>query len=52
MNGRHSVRALAISLLCVVSVHGSAAAQIRGSATYRERIAMPAHPRCMWAFTR
>jgi copper homeostasis protein (lipoprotein) len=42
MTGRHLVRALAISLACVVSVHGSAAAQIRGTATFRERIALPA----------
>src|SRR5690349_17835848 len=41
MNGRHAVLMLAISFLCVVSVHGSAAAQIRGTATYRERIALP-----------
>src|SRR5215218_2565684 len=41
MTGRQPVRALAISLACVVSVHGSAAAQIRGAATFRERIALP-----------
>jgi uncharacterized lipoprotein YbaY/heat shock protein HslJ/uncharacterized lipoprotein NlpE involved in copper resistance len=42
MKARHSVRTLAISLGLFVSVHGSAAAQIRGSATYRERITLPA----------
>ena len=42
MNGRHSVRTLAISLLFLLGVHGSAAAQIRGTATYRERITLPA----------
>ncbi|MFL5617709.1 MAG: YbaY family lipoprotein [Gemmatimonadaceae bacterium] len=35
------VRALAMSLVCVVSAHESAAAQIRGTATFRERIALP-----------
>jgi copper homeostasis protein (lipoprotein) len=42
MNGRHSVRTLAISLLLLLSVHGSAAAQIRGTATFRERTTLPA----------
>jgi uncharacterized lipoprotein YbaY/heat shock protein HslJ/uncharacterized lipoprotein NlpE involved in copper resistance len=42
MKARHPVRTLAISLVLLVSVHGSAAAQIRGTATYRERLALPA----------
>ena len=42
MTGRHLVRVLALSLACALTVHGTAAAQIRGTATYRERIALPA----------
>ena len=42
MTGWNSVRALAMSLVCVASVHGSAGAQISGTATFRERIALPA----------
>ena len=42
MNGRHSVRTLAISLVLLLSVHGSAAAQSRGTATFRERTTLPA----------
>ena len=41
MKARHTVRTLAMSFVLLASVHGSAAAQIRGTATYRERIAMP-----------
>jgi len=42
MTGRHLVRVLALSLACALIVHGTAAAQIRGTATYRERISLPA----------
>ena len=42
MTGRHLARVLALSLACALSVHGTAAAQIRGTATYRERISLPA----------
>jgi copper homeostasis protein (lipoprotein) len=42
MTGWNSVRALAMWLVCVASVHGSADAQISGTATFRERIALPA----------
>ena len=42
MKARHPVRTLAISLGFLVSVHGSATAQIRGTATYRERMTLPA----------
>ena len=41
MTGRQLVRTLAMALACAVSVRESAAAQIRGTATYRERIALP-----------
>src|SRR6476659_3285781 len=41
MNGPHSVSALAISLVFLLCAHGSAAAQIRGTATFRERIPLP-----------
>ena len=41
MTGRHLARVLALSLACTLSVHGTAAAQIRGTATFRERIALP-----------
>ncbi|HEX7979680.1 MAG TPA: META domain-containing protein [Gemmatimonadaceae bacterium] len=36
------MRALATSLACVVSVHGSADAQVRGTATFKERVRLPA----------
>jgi copper homeostasis protein (lipoprotein) len=36
------MRALAISAACVVSVHGVAGAQVRGSATFAERVRLPA----------
>jgi copper homeostasis protein (lipoprotein) len=42
MKARHPVRTLAIALGFLVSVHGTAAAQIRGTATYRERMTLPA----------
>jgi len=42
MTGRYLVRVLALSLACTLSVHGTAAAQIRGTATFRERISLPA----------
>jgi heat shock protein HslJ/uncharacterized lipoprotein YbaY/uncharacterized lipoprotein NlpE involved in copper resistance len=42
MTGWNSVRALAMSLVCVASVHGSVGAQISGTATYRERMVLPA----------
>lgn len=42
MTGWNSVRALALSLVCIASVHGSAGAQISGTATFRERSALPA----------
>jgi copper homeostasis protein (lipoprotein) len=41
MTGRQIVRTLAMALACVASARESAAAQIRGTATYRERIALP-----------
>lgn len=41
MTGRQIVRTLAMALACAVSAHEPAAAQIRGTATYRERIALP-----------
>jgi copper homeostasis protein (lipoprotein) len=46
MSGWHRVRALAISLVislaCIVSVSASADAQVRGTATFRERVKLPA----------
>jgi copper homeostasis protein (lipoprotein) len=36
------MQALAISAACVVSVHGVAGAQVRGSATFAERVRLPA----------
>ena len=41
MTGRHLVRMLALALACVTSAREPADAQIRGTATYRERIALP-----------
>ena len=41
MTGRLYVRTLAMALTCVVSAREPVAAQIRGTATYRERIALP-----------
>ena len=41
MTARYLVRTLAMALACVVSAHEPANAQIRGTATYRERIALP-----------
>lgn len=42
MSGWHRVRALAISLACIVSAHDSAYAQVRGTATFKERVTLPA----------
>jgi putative lipoprotein len=42
MSGWHRVRALAISLACMVSAHESAYAQVRGTATFKERVTLPA----------
>jgi uncharacterized lipoprotein YbaY/uncharacterized lipoprotein NlpE involved in copper resistance len=41
MSGWYGARALALSLACIVSVHGSAGAQVRGTATFRERVKLP-----------
>jgi copper homeostasis protein (lipoprotein) len=41
MTGRHLWRTLAMALACVASAREPASAQIRGTATYRERIALP-----------
>ena len=41
MTGRQLVRTLAMALACVASARASVAAQITGTATYRERIALP-----------
>ena len=41
MTGRHLTRVLALSLAGAFSVHRSAAAQIRGMATFREHTALP-----------
>ena len=41
MTERHLVRTLAMALACAASAPESAAAQIRGTAAYRERIALP-----------
>jgi copper homeostasis protein (lipoprotein) len=42
MTGRLYVRTLAMALACVASAREPVAAQIRGTATYRERVALPA----------
>jgi len=42
MSGWHRVRAFAISLACIVSVHEPAYAQVRGTATFKERVTLPA----------
>ena len=41
MTGRHLARTLAMALACVVSAQAPAAAQISGTATYRDRVALP-----------
>ena len=41
MTGRHLGRTLALALACAATAREPAAAQIRGTATYRERIALP-----------
>ena len=41
MTARYLVRTLAMALVCVASAREPADAQIRGTATYRERIALP-----------
>jgi len=43
MTGWYRVRALAMSLACVVSAHESAEAQLRGMALVRERVTLPAN---------
>jgi uncharacterized lipoprotein YbaY/uncharacterized lipoprotein NlpE involved in copper resistance/heat shock protein HslJ len=42
MSGCYRVRAFAMALACIVSVHGSAHAQVRGTATFKERVTLPA----------
>ena len=42
MSGWYRVRALAMALACIVSAHGSAEAQVRGMATFSERVTLPA----------
>ena len=42
MSGWHRVRALAISLACIVCLHAPAYAQVRGTATFKERVTLPA----------
>jgi copper homeostasis protein (lipoprotein) len=42
MTGWYRVRALAMSLACIVSMGASADAQVRGMATFRERVRLPA----------
>ena len=42
MSGWHRLRTLAIALACIVGAHRSADAQVRGTATFRDRVTLPA----------